>query len=249
MRRTIGGRFPIAGALTALLYMALAAPAAAMQVLEAADHAELRAEVAASGVSRIALVNDRIARVVRSAQGFEAEHDPASGDLYLRPLGGDLAGDGMEPGTEPAVLFLGTEQGFTYRLVLHRVEGGPAQVLIRNPAAVSATREADASDPRIGALVRLVGAVARREPLPGFRVAAAGESGGAAFGDAVRIVETWRGSRFEALVLALGAGAPGDAAALARRLGPGVAAVWIPAPSTDSVRLAVAVREIAGGVR
>ena len=248
MRRTIGGRFPIAGALTALLYLALAAPAVAMQVLEAADHAELRADVAAGGVSRIALVNDRIARVVRGAHGFEAEHDPASGDLYLRPLAG---GEDFAGGAEPAVLFLGTEKGFTYRVVLHRVEGGPAQVLIRNPAAEAANREADAADPRIGALVRLVGAVARREPLAGYAIAATAESDRIAFGsvDAVRIVETWRGPRFEALVLDLGPVEPGDAAALGRRLGPGVAAVWLAARQAGGARLAVAVREIAGGVR
>ena len=249
MRRTIRGRAPLAGALAALLlYTAVPERAAAMQVLEAADHAELRAEVAADGVSRIALVNDRIARVIRGPGGFEAEHDPASGDLYLRPLdadGGDLLED------EPAVLFLGTEQGFTYRLVLHAVEDGPAQVLIRNPEAVSATREADAADPRIGALVRLVGAVARREPLAGYAIEAAGESGGVAFGsaEAVRVVETWRGPRFDALVLALGPDAPGDAAALGLRLGPGVAAVWLAESGAGGARLAVAVRERAGGVR
>ena len=265
MTRRLGEGAAWSALLAALLmYMALAAPAAAMQVsgtrvLEAADHAELRADVAAAGVSRIALVNDRIARVVRSPGGFVAEHDPASGDLYLRALAGE--GDVLDgEAAEPAVLFLGTEKGFTYRLVLHRVAGGPAQVLIRNPEAAAATHgAADAADPRIGALVRLVGAVARREPLAGYAIAPVGGSGGIAFGgaDAVRIVETWRGPRFEALVLDLGPGASGDAAALGRRLGPGIAAVWLAARQADGARLAVAVREIApvrgpgpaGGVR
>ena len=101
------------------------APAAAMQVLDAVDHAELRAVVSATAVSRIALGNDRIVRVIRAPGGFETEHDPGSGDLYLRPLGArDGAGDagaGMDdPGgvaraPAPVALFIGTEKGFTYR--------------------------------------------------------------------------------------------------------------------------------------
>ena len=56
------------------MYVTLAAPASAMQVLEAADHAELEAQVPAGGVVRIA-------RVIRGADGFAVEYDPGSGDL------------------------------------------------------------------------------------------------------------------------------------------------------------------------
>ena len=63
---------------------ALPAPSAAMQILDAADHAEIAAEISATHVNRIALHGDRIAKVVRSPDGFAVEHDPTSGDLYLR---------------------------------------------------------------------------------------------------------------------------------------------------------------------
>ena len=71
-------------ALHILAMGALAAPvpALAMQILDAADHAELAAEISASNVNRIALAGDRIAKVVRSPDGFAVEHDAASGDLY-----------------------------------------------------------------------------------------------------------------------------------------------------------------------
>ena len=85
-----------------LIYGAFSAPAFAMEgdgtgvsgtrVLEAADHAELSAGIAASGVVRIALEGDRIARAVRGAGRFGIEHEPANGDLYLRPLD-DAAGE------------------------------------------------------------------------------------------------------------------------------------------------------------
>ena len=81
-----------AGMLAAhLIYMAAAGPASAMQILEAADHAELAAEISATGVNRIALSHDRIRRVIRAPGGFAAEHDPETGDLWLRPT---VAGQG-----------------------------------------------------------------------------------------------------------------------------------------------------------
>ena len=225
-----------------LMYMAHAATATAAtaaEMLEASDHAELAARVAASGVSRIALVNDRIVRVVRSPGGFEVEHDPARGDLYLRPLvdgapdGG--AADASVSESEPEALFIGTERGFTYRLTLVPVDGGAAQILIRNPQAAASKAGADAGDARIGALVRLVRAVARREPLPGYTVEP--ETGRKTAG--LDLIETWRGPRFTAWVVALGADGPVDAGALAARVGPGVAAAWV----SPEIGIGVAVRE------
>ena len=294
-RSRLGAR---GGALLLCMAGALAAaPAAAMQVLDAVDHGELRAEVSATSVSRIALHDDRIAQVIRSPGGFETEHDPGTGDLYLRPLGtghagadaargvpggapGGAPGDAVEdtPATAPVALFIGTEKGFTYRLTLTRAMRGSAQILIRNAAAsnpVWAGKAPDgkaAGEARIGALVRLIGAVARREPLPGYAIEAPGDGGergeaGATgrAGGVLRTVEIWRGPRFEARVveiLDLTLGGPGDetisdAAGIAARLGPGsgsgagpgiapgIAAAWLAGPGTgpSGGRIAVTVHE------
>ena len=271
------GRFA-AMAAALLIYTALPSAASGMQgagtgvagtnVLEAADHAELSAEIAASGAVRIALEGDRIARAVRSAGRFEIEHEPANGDLYLRQP--DVVGNGADraaeaaampesgPAVGPAVLFVGTEKGFTYRLILTPVAGGPAQVLIRNPAAgPAATRAPAAGNGRIGALVRLVRAVARREPLAGYAIHAGGAVAGTSVpGTSVpglTVIETWRGPRFSALVFEAGPSALGGAegaAGLAGTIGglPGmgrVAALWLAAPGTgpSGGRLAVAAVE------
>ena len=94
-RQTSGGRLAAAAALAAhLIYMAAAGPASAMHILEAADHGELAAEISATGVNRIALSHDRIRRVIRAPGGFVTEHDPETGELYLRPV---AAGQGAEP--------------------------------------------------------------------------------------------------------------------------------------------------------
>ena len=231
---------------------ALPAPAAAMQLLEAVDHAELAAEISAREVNRIALIGDRIARAVRAPDGFAVEHDAASGDLWLRRID-----EGPADGS-PVTLFLGTEKGFTYRLTLTPSARDAAQILIRNadalPDRTQGVEDAGstlASGPHIAALVRLVRAVARREPLAGHDILV----GGGPFAAGVRLIETWRGPRFRALVLEADrlpsasvdgpaglAGTVGDSLAAGR-----LAALWLAAPGTgpSGGRLAVAVVETA----
>ena len=268
---TIIGSRPRA-ALLALHIVVMAAlgapvPASAMQILDAADHAELAAEISATGVNRIALSRDRIAKVVRAPDGYAVEHDAASGDLYLRLVGTDpgLAGRHAE-----ASLFIGTERGFTYRLTLTPADRASAQILIRNAAAQPGSGEISGagapvatSEPRVSALLRLVRAVARRELPPGHEIVVADQ----AEASGLRLIETWRGPRFAALVFeaarpaSVGAdGAwPGHRSGLAGLAGtigslPGagrVAALWLAAPRTgpSGGRLVVAVTEAAGGPR
>ena len=248
-----------AGAIAAAFAMqfacvALPMPAAAMQLLEAVDHAELRAEVSATEVNRIALIGDRVLRVVRAPDGYAVEHDAATGDLWLRRVGSTASA-----GT-PVTLFLGTEKGFTYRLTLTPSDRDAAQVLIRNRRAMPAQDVNDpgpalSTDPHIAALVKLVRAVARREPLAAYAIHA-GLAGGDSFVAAgVRLIETWRGPRFRALVFEAGRSAPvggngpaGLAGTIEETLAAGrVAALWLAAPGTGPTggRLAVAVVETA----
>ena len=229
-------------------------PALAMQILDAADHGELAAEISATNVNRIALAGDRIAKVVRSPDGYAVEHDAASGDIYLRPAG-TRSGTGPESGTvrDPVTLFIGTERGFTYRLTLMPSARASAQILIRNADAVPAAASVpvSSSEPYVAALVRLVRAVARREPLPGYAI----HAGGRSLAAGIRLIETWRGPRFAALVLeadALPSAPAGGAAGFAGTIGslPGigpVAALWLAPPATgpSGGRLGVAVVEAA----
>ena len=263
-RRTSGGRLAAAAAVAAhLIYMAAAGPASAMQILEAADHGELAAEISATGVNRIALSHDRIRRVIRAPGGFVTEHDPETGELYLRPV---AAGQGAEPDLSdraPVILFIGTEKGFTYRLTLTPSDRDSAQILIRNGAALAraeagAAVPAARADPRIGslprtrsgvrgrprvaALVGLIRAVARREPPAGYAI----ETGtGRAIGG-LPVIETWRGPRFAAHIVESD-GAVSDAADLAGTMEILAAAAWLAAPGSgpSGGRLAVIVTDAA----
>ena len=261
-RRRFAPLFAIA--LSCVGVFAAAASAAAMQILEAADHAELAAEISAGGVNRIALAGDRIAKVVRAPDGFAVEHDAASGDLYLRPAHASPSAE--TSGHEPVTLFIGTERGFTYRLTLTPAARDSAQILIRNAAAVpdgAGPAIAPGTDAHVAGLVR---AVARREALPGYAIEAglAPRLGGRgrlipiradSSASGLSLVETWRGPRFAALVFEAARPASDDADGGAGLAGtiealPGagrVAALWLAAPGTgpSGGRLAVAVVEAA----
>ena len=207
--------------LSAVLLLCLPAGAAAMQILEAVDHAELEAEISDRAVSRIALAGDRIARVIRGPDGFEVEHDATRGDLYLRPA--DRFGGAAR--REPLTLFIGTAAGFTYRLALTLAERGSAQVLIRNAAALPRPEDApQPRDDRVNALVALISAAARREIPPGYAIETLPRTPD---GDGLVVIEVWRGPRFTVRVLEAREGSGTDAAILASRVAPGAAAFWL----------------------
>ncbi len=254
-RSGVAIRASLLAAMLAAQLVGVTAPATAMQVLEAVDHAELAAEISAAEVNRIALIGDRIARVVRAPDGFAVEHDGASGDLWLRRTSSQGGSGHPGMGSDPVTLFIGTEKGFTYRLTLTPSDRDAAQILIRNadllPDMTQGVDDAGrtlASGPHIAGLVRLVRAVARREPLPGYEILAGGNAPAAG----VRLIETWRGPRFRALVLeadllpSASLDGPAGLAGTMTAAGLGrVAALWLAAPGSGPKggRLAVAVVE------
>ena len=263
-RRICGGRLAAAAALAAhLIYMAAAGPASAMQILEAADHGELAAEISATGVNRIALSHDRIRRVIRAPGGFVTEHDPETGELWLRPVASE---EPEATDRAPVILFLGTEKGFTYRLTLTPSARDSAQILIRNGAAVARggdpaaatagadprigslprTRSGVGGRPRVAALVGLIRAVARREPPAGYAI----ETGTGRVIGGLPVIETWRGPRFSAHVVE-DDGAVNDASDLAGTMGIRAAAAWLAPPGSgpSGGRLAVIVTDAAAGQR
>ena len=227
---------PVAALLLAAIFLWSAAPASAMQILEAADHAELEAVISDRAVSRIALADDRVARVIRGPDGFAVEHDKARGDIYLRPL------DRENPARKPVTLFIGTVKGFTYLLTLRVAARDSAQILIRNAAAAPREEKPGPGNKRVGALVALVRAVARREVPRGYVIETQAGTPGA---DGLALLEVWRGPRFIARVFEADLGSGDDFETLAARLAPGVAAIWLapPASGPSGGRLAVTVRE------
>ena len=234
-----------------IIYMGSSVTAWALQILEASDHAELAAEISDTDVNRIALDGDRVSRVIQSPGGFTVEHDPVRGDLYLYPDAPAWFAPAPDNRAAPAAaqapvtLYLGTEQGFTYRLSLSAVSRDSAQILIRNAAvtasAVGRTRPA-AGEHRDEA-VSLILAVARREPVTGYVIVPAPEAVMSA--ERGSLMELWRGPRLTARVLSTPAGGVKDAQQLASLSEVPVVAAWMSAPGRgpNGERIAVLVED------
>ena len=246
-----------------IIYMGLPPAGHALQVLEAADHAELEAEISATALNRVALENDRIARVMQAPGGLVVEHDPVRGDIYVRVNvpGGAGAADhatGRLSVAAPLTLYLGTERGLTYRLSLRALERDSAQILIRNPAAAAGIAHGEGiagagapGDAYASDLVELIRAVARSAPPAGYGIEPGAAHGRPAVGRlldgspaarsasaggqgmAVTLIETWRGRRYRVRVLSVPAGAGLDAQMLAASSGAGVLAAWVSEGTVD----------------
>ncbi len=215
----------------------------ALQVLEAADHAELEAEISATAVNRVALENDRIVRAIQAPGGLIVEHDPVRGDIYVRVSA--KGGTGLAPGaladSVPLTLYIGTERGLTYRLSMSVAERDSAQILIRNGAvAMTDAERGSRANSYTGELVELIRAVARNEPPPGYLIGPGPAASGPAIGgrapggpsagvneEAVTLVETWRGGRYAASVFSVPVEAGLDAETLAARTGGNALAAWV----------------------
>ena len=228
---------PAAALLLAAIFL-WGAQASAMQILDAADHAELAAEISDRSVSRITLAGDRVARVVRGPDGFMVEHDKARGDLYLRPLERTSGSRG------PLALFIGTAKGFTYRLTLKTAARGSAQILIRNASAMHPAESPAPREGRVGAIVALVRAVVLREVLPGYVIHT---PSGTPRPEGLALLETWRGRRFVAHVYEMSFIPGDDNQTIMQGMAPGVAALWTGKPESapSGGRLAVAVLDTA----
>ena len=246
---------------TLIIYMGLLPAGHALQVLEAADHAELEAEISATAVNRVALEDDRIARVMQAPGGLLVEHDPVRGDIYVRTAapgraGAERSATSPASGSEALTLYLGTERGLTYRLSLTALDRGSAQILIRNAAAAAGMARGDGiarSDTHASELVELIGAAARNAPPPGYLIVPGPADGRPPDGShwaggqdrPVTLIETWRGRRYRVRVLKVPADSGLDAQALAARSGAGAGAVaaWVSerSPETGGARRAAVV--------
>ena len=239
------GRGIAALGLLLIIHMGSSATAWALQVLEASDHAELAAEISDTDVNRIALDGDRVSRVIQSPGGFTVEHDPVRGDLYLYPDRAALHAADDSRAQAPATLYLGTEQGFTYRLSLSVVSRDSAQILIRNAAvaAGSVGRTSPVAGEHRDEAVSLILAVARREPMPGYIILPTAVS--MTSPERGSLVELWRGPRFTARVLRTPAGGVEDAQQFASRSGANVVAAWLSASGRgpNGERIAVLVED------
>ncbi len=121
------------------LVTASASNAHALQIKQATDNGQITAIVSAQEISRVSLTKDRI-RMVNGDPQVDITHDSEKGDVYLKPA--------TSPLTKPLNLFISTEKGFTYQLLLMPEKVPSEQIIIRNEDAFSGSEEAQVWESR-----------------------------------------------------------------------------------------------------
>jgi hypothetical protein len=146
--------------LSAMVLAALPFSANALQIKQTTDNGQITALVSAQEISRISLAKDRI-RMVNGDPEVDITHDSKTGDIYLKPV--------AVPLSKPINLFISTEKGFTYQLLLMPEKAPSEQIIIRNEDAFEGSGEAqtwESSSPFHATVIKILKAVIGETDLP-----------------------------------------------------------------------------------
>jgi len=116
-----------------LSLLLLATSAHALQIKQATDNAKITATLSAKEISRISVPKDRI-RMSSGDENVEITNDTNSGDIYIKPK--------EPPLSKPLNLFITTEKGFTYQLLLVPKDVPSEQIIVRNEAVTGTGQDA-----------------------------------------------------------------------------------------------------------
>lgn len=232
---------------TVAVLAAMATPTYALQIKQGVDGGQVTATVSAGEISRIALAQDRI-RMVNGDTDIDITHDEVSGDIYIKPT--------VAPLSKPLNLFVATEKGFTYQLLLLPENVPSEQILIRNADALAGSAEAqawEAQTPIHASVIEVMKATAGIIPPPAgyVRKPIQGEAERQGALSVLKIFEVTGTALQGVALLVRNTGA--DAVTLTERdlFAPGQAAVWLPARTigADETVTAYVVRRRMGGAQ
>lgn len=203
-----------------------AAHAGAVQFRVSEGDAEIMAHVSKREITRIALRGDRISGVVGKQIGFRIEHDTNSGDMFLVPNdGADLV--------MPINLFLSSEAGHTYQLLLTPLDIPAEQiVIVGKPGPRADIDEA----PRREALATLVRAMINGDFLEHYTAVTPTLSDLDYISpqiNAAEIIEVRQGAYFRGLKVVIGT--PGSAPRTPANLSPSAAATWLSKTGDEAI--------------
>ena len=229
--------------LTGLLMIWLSAlmPARAAQIRIAADNSEIHAAISIREVNRISLEDDRIKSVARAPIGYDVVPEPDTGDLYLVPSYGARI-------DRPVNMFITSERGFTYQLLLTPSDTPSEQLIIQGPRKRPLRTMPVA--PRRQAIADLMRGMINGDFMDAYRRRAAVPADLDHISLRLvdfRVLEVWEGERFSGLSLELGPAEP--TGLTAADLGRSAAAAWIDTdagPDTDigsGIRRAIIIME------
>jgi len=150
----------VASSIVSLIYLGTTIQSVeATQIKEAGADAEIVAFISQADLSRIKVMADRVASVKVAEGEIDAIYEDETGDVYIRPL---------KQSGEPLSLFVTTEKGFTYQLLLTPRSIPSEQIFISNPDAIirAVKNSVSGYDAYHESIINLIGAIRQnRTPL------------------------------------------------------------------------------------
>lgn len=144
-----------------VLALLLTTPANAAQLKQADEGALVTGVIAAGEVNRIVFTDDR-ARMVTGGPELDVTNDARTGNLYVRLHDASLR--------KPVNLFVATENGMTYQLLLVPEDVPAEQIVIEGRGSASAGASAwERQSPYRATLAKVVRALVVGETPAGFR--------------------------------------------------------------------------------
>lgn len=133
--------------------------ASAAQYKKAQDGSEINAQISAKEISRVKVVGDRIKSVKKNDGEFNISADEQLGDIYIRP---------NNNAKKPINLFVNTEQGNTYKLLLTVADIPAEQIFIENNHEdILSINDSENYKQKI---IKLYMAMQAREKYPDFKI-------------------------------------------------------------------------------
>jgi hypothetical protein len=212
--------------LMGVLIVMTSSSAFSAQVRIADKDAEIAGVISATEVSRITVEGDRIVSLATVPKGYSVDHDTETGDLYLVPQQGGLAGLLIN-------MFITSESGRSFQLLLQVRDIPSEQIIIRVPSIISdegAKRAVKA--PRREELARLIRAVITGDLLGDYQRTAVESDGTESIHPDITTQEIWQGPAFTALRITVHGDKP--PAALGKIV-PRAAATWLSGDGRNGV--------------
>ena len=133
----------------------------ALQIREVVESAEIQANIARGDLNRIKVAHDRISKARANAGYATIEFEASTGEIFLRTSNKRYS---------PVSVFLTTEKGFTYKLLLTPKNIPSEQIILRNLATVSDHVEAIKKSDYKGVIAKIYKAMVQSQGIEGFEV-------------------------------------------------------------------------------
>ena len=135
----------------------------ALQIKEVQEGAEIHAGISVYDLNRIRLKGDRIISAKANVGDINISYEETTGDIFIKPAAA---------GSSTIInLFLVSEKGYTYKLLLTATDRMSTQIVLRNSDIILDLYQQHKKDEYKESVVSLYKAMSKSSPMEGYKLA------------------------------------------------------------------------------